>query len=231
MKILRIGLIGLVLPLVYACSHPLEIVGEGDVSSNYGRSCTLEDSLTVPVPDNCAKNYVVYNYFDTYTAVPRTGWQFDHWGNYCADAVDNTCTFSFSAEQVRGAWGQTVPPLVAVFNPVSSVCPCIREYPGGESALIADMAIFRAETTIDVTDAQCTSMSNGTHSSSTDEDYYYVLVNPYSNYICIIQHRQLPPSISEDIIHGDLQEIEYAACQGSLEQVKTIDPNGICGDP
>lgn len=107
--------------LIYGCSHPIEIIGEGDVSSNYGRSCTLEDSLTDPVPDNCAKNYVAYDYFDTYTATPRTGWQFDHWNNYCTDAADNTCTFNFSASQVRGAWFQRAPPLVAVFMPDGAI--------------------------------------------------------------------------------------------------------------
>jgi hypothetical protein len=117
MKTIRIGIFCALLLFIYACSHPIEIEGEGDVSSNYGRSCILEDSLTVPVPDNCAKNYVVNDYFDTYTAVPRAGWQFDHCENYCADAVDNTCTFNFSTDQVRGAWFHTMPPLVAVFTP------------------------------------------------------------------------------------------------------------------
>lgn len=117
MKLIKIGIICALLLLTHACSHPIEIQGEGDVSSNFGRSCTLEDSLTVPVPDNCAKNVVVEDYFDTYTATPRAGWQFDHWKNYCTDAEDNTCTFNLTAEQVRTAWFKTVPPLVAVFTP------------------------------------------------------------------------------------------------------------------
>lgn len=121
MKTIKIGTLCALLLFIQACSHPIEIEGEGDVSSNFGRSCTLEDSLTEPVPDNCAKNLVVYDYFDTYTAVPRAGWQFDHWGNYCAGAVDNTCTFNLSAEQVQGAWWQVVPPLVAVFTPDADV--------------------------------------------------------------------------------------------------------------
>jgi pathogenesis-related protein 1 len=116
MKTIKIGIFYALLLFIHACSHPIEIEGEGDVSSNFGRSCTLEDSLTKPVPDNCAKNLVTHDYFDTYTATPRTGWKFDHWGNYCTDAVDNTCTFNITADQVRGAWLQTAPPLVAVFT-------------------------------------------------------------------------------------------------------------------
>jgi pathogenesis-related protein 1 len=115
--------------IVQACSHPIEIEGKGDVSSNYGRSCTLEDSRSVPVPDNCAKNYVVDGYFDTYTATPRAGWQFDHWRNYCADATDNTCTFNVPADKVKAAWGETVPPLVAVFTPIGGV-DCSTLEPG-----------------------------------------------------------------------------------------------------
>jgi hypothetical protein len=129
MKILKIALAIPLLTLIYACSHPIEIVGEGDVSSNYGRSCTLEDSLTVPVPDNCAKNYVVYDYFDTYTATPRAGWQFDRWENYCLTAVDNTCTFNVPAAAVRDFWFKAAPPLVAVFTPLGSV-NCSSIVPG-----------------------------------------------------------------------------------------------------
>lgn len=136
MNTIKIGIFCALLLIIQACSHPIEIVGEGDVSSNYGRSCTLEDTLTVPVPDNCAKNYVVYDYFDTYTATPRAGWQFDHWGNYCTDGTDNTCTFNFSADQVRGAWFQTMLPLVAVFTPIGGV-DCSTIAPG--SSFIDEM--------------------------------------------------------------------------------------------
>lgn len=129
MKAIKVGLFCALIQFIYACSHPIEIVGEGDVYSNYGRSCTLEDSLTVPVPDNCAKNYVVTDYFDTYTAVPRTGWKFDHWDSFCANAVGNTCTFAFTAAQVREAWFMTAPPLIAVFTPDGGI-DCATIVPG-----------------------------------------------------------------------------------------------------
>ncbi len=133
MKTIKIGIFCSLLLLIHACSHPIEIEGEGDVSSNFGRSCTLEDSLTVPVPDNCALNLVVNDYFDTYTATPRTGWQFTRWENYCTDAVDNTCTFNFTADQVRPAWFKTLPPLVAVFTLEGDV-DCSNILPGSNFA-------------------------------------------------------------------------------------------------
>ncbi|CAA0081173.1 Uncharacterised protein [Halioglobus japonicus] len=129
MKTLKTGILCALMLLICACSHPIEIEGEGDVSSNFGRSCTLEDTLTDPVPDNCAKNYVVNAYSDTYTATPRTGWKFDHWRNYCTTAIDNTCTFTLTAAQVQSAWFQTVPPLVAVFTPEGGV-DCSSIVPG-----------------------------------------------------------------------------------------------------
>lgn len=131
MKANNVVIVCALLMFLNACSHPIEIEGEGDVSSNYGRSCTLEDSRSVPVPANCATNLVVYDYHDTYTATPRAGWQFDRWRNYCADAADNTCTFNFSAEQVRGFWLETVPPLVAVFTPIGGV-DCSSIVPGSD---------------------------------------------------------------------------------------------------
>ena len=41
--------------LTYACSHPIEIVGEGDVWSDGGRTCTLEDYQEER--GNCSINY------------------------------------------------------------------------------------------------------------------------------------------------------------------------------
>ncbi|MEM8563824.1 MAG: hypothetical protein AAGF57_16420, partial [Pseudomonadota bacterium] len=114
------GLLLALISLLGACSHPIQIEGDGDVVSNHGRSCTLEESRLEPVPDNCAKNLVMDDYFDTYVATPRAGWKFDHWRNYCNDAADNTCTFNIPAEMVRYGLFQTAPPLVAVFTPIDA---------------------------------------------------------------------------------------------------------------
>ena len=103
--------------LTYACSHPIEIVGEGDVWSTGGRTCTLEDYQDGL--SNCSENYVIGAYQETYYAEPRENWVFDHWGNYCVDATDNSCSFDISANAVKNFWGQTMPALQAVFIPDS----------------------------------------------------------------------------------------------------------------
>jgi hypothetical protein len=115
MKTLKILSIGITLLFIQACSHPIEIVGQGDVTSTGTRGCTFEESIAETVPEKCAKNYVVGAYQETYTATPRVGWQFDHWGNYCSGATNNECSFNIPKATVEQFWGQTIPPLQAVF--------------------------------------------------------------------------------------------------------------------
>jgi lysophospholipase L1-like esterase len=93
--------------LATACSHPLEIVGEGDiVSLSKGNSCSLEDQP-------CA-NYVAGDYQVTYTAIPRPGWSFVKWEN-CGGQYPN-CTFDVSGDTVNAHWGdESIPSLIAVF--------------------------------------------------------------------------------------------------------------------
>jgi hypothetical protein len=109
----------ILLALIAACSHPVEIAGEGDVMTESARGCTWEESTAIPVSDKCAKNYVVGAYVEKYTAEPRNGWRFDSWVN-CAFtgisiAAGNTCTFNVPAATVIKFWGKTLPPLRAVF--------------------------------------------------------------------------------------------------------------------
>lgn len=114
----------LLVPLstLYACSHPIEIVGEGDVLSATGtRSCYLEEFQAGE--ENCTKNIVQGAYNETYYAVPRDGWQFDHWVNYCTDAINNECAFNIPADAVQKNWGTTVPSLVAVFAKIPAAPP------------------------------------------------------------------------------------------------------------
>lgn len=102
------------LAVITACSHPLEIVGEGDIMSASGdRTCLLEELQGEQ--ENCTKNYVTDRYQETYFAEPRGGWDFDHWENYCTKNAGNECSFNISAANVRSFWGKTVPPLRAVF--------------------------------------------------------------------------------------------------------------------
>lgn len=118
----------LVLSFITACSHPLEIVGEGDIMSASGdRDCLLEDS--VAAQPNCTENTVAGSYTETYFAVPRAGWEFDSWVNYCTDTLTNECRFSATAGQVFQFWGVTVPPLRAVFTPDGGI-ECSSVVPG-----------------------------------------------------------------------------------------------------
>lgn len=120
-------------PLAFAfvftgCSHPLEIVGEGDILSATGnRDCLLENALAGE--GNCTDNLVIGAYDETYFAVPRAGWEFSSWENYCTDATNNECRFTATAGQVFQAWGQVVPPLRAVFTQNSGV-NCSSVVPG-----------------------------------------------------------------------------------------------------
>ena len=103
------------LSLIYGCSHPIEIVGEGDVLSATGmRDCYYEYYLAGA--ESCSKNLVVHEYYETYYAEPKEGWKFEEWLNYkhCAD-TGNECTFNIPAAAVKIGWWQTMPPLVAVF--------------------------------------------------------------------------------------------------------------------
>ena len=101
---------------VLGCSHPMEIIGEGDIVSGSGdRDCLLEDARAGH-PD-CTDNYVIGAYQETYYAQPRPGWAFWHWRNYCTAAAGNECAFNFSGNAVQSAWGAVVPPLQAVFAP------------------------------------------------------------------------------------------------------------------
>jgi hypothetical protein len=115
MNTLKTAVIAILFGLVYGCSHPIEIVGEGDVLSASGtRNCYYEDFLACA--ENCSKNLVVHEYVETYYAVPRAGWEFDKWLNYCTNSNSDECAFNIPANVVKNSWGATVPPLVAVFT-------------------------------------------------------------------------------------------------------------------
>lgn len=110
------------------CSHPLEIAGEGDILSASGdRDCLLEEFAAAQ--PKCTENTVTGAYAETYYAVPRAGWEFDSWENYCLTATTNECSFSATAGQVFQFWGVAVPPLKAVFTPEAGV-DCANIVPG-----------------------------------------------------------------------------------------------------
>ncbi len=118
----------LTLAFLGACSHPLEIVGEGDILSASGeRDCLLEEYQAGA--DNCKKNYVSEQYQETYYAQPRPGWRFDHWKNYCKNSDVNECSFKTPADIVAEHHGKTMAPLRAVFvEEEAPVANCDRSF-------------------------------------------------------------------------------------------------------
>lgn len=113
---MRIFGLGIALLLLQACSHPLEIDGGGDIISDSGqRDCRLESFLEEW--PQCSDNLVIGAYFETYTAVPRTGWEFVRWEGCLSNTPE--CSFGVTAEDVSQYWFRTMPPLRAVFAPIS----------------------------------------------------------------------------------------------------------------
>jgi arylsulfatase A-like enzyme len=105
--------------LISACSHPIEIVGQGDVVSASGtRNCSLEDFQAGAT--NCSDNLVLGGYVETYSGEPRAGWQFRRWASYCGGALNNECGFNVPASVVQNFWGQQALPLKAVFRSTSN---------------------------------------------------------------------------------------------------------------
>ena len=99
MRFLPIFLLAWVLA---GCDHPLHIVGEGDILSASGdRDCLLEESEAAA--SNCANNTITGDYQETYFGVPRSGWKFHRWANYCADADYGGCSFDVPASYVHAA--------------------------------------------------------------------------------------------------------------------------------
>lgn len=115
------------------CEHPIEIVGEGDVLSASGdRHCSLEQYEAAS--KQCTENLVIGHYAETYFAMPRSGWQFNGWGNYC-DGLNAgpECHFNIPAHLVDVYWGYSFPPLTAFFR---------REPPSGFNALFMGHSFF-----------------------------------------------------------------------------------------
>ncbi len=127
------------LSTLYACSHPLEIIGEGDILSSTGtRNCYLEDFQAGK--DSCAVNLVVRDYQETYYAMPRDGWVFASWKNYCTDgSTADQCSFNVDADVVRQFWGGAARPLVAVFEKSTPIDPVVFN-DGGSHVIDSDIS-------------------------------------------------------------------------------------------
>lgn len=106
--------------LLQACSHPLEIIGEGDIVdlNGSGHGCTLEQFQSRD--EACTENMVVYEYNVNYQAVPRPGWQFVRWDGPCSgNSIAPNCSWNVSAEEVKKYWTKVMPATVAVFSPIT----------------------------------------------------------------------------------------------------------------
>jgi len=117
---IQISLSALASFVLAACSHPLVPVGNGDIiSASASRNCLLED-YQAEMP-NCDENLITGDYNETYYAIPRAGWQFERWENYCTDTDLNECSFSLPASLVDQFVGGTAAPLRAIFSPLDLI--------------------------------------------------------------------------------------------------------------
>ena len=109
----RLALI-LTLALLGACTHPIEIVGEGDILSASGEhDCLMEQQPCEAV--------AVTAYVETYTAVPRPGSEFVGWEGCTSNT--NACSFDVSESVVIDNWFKTAPALIAKFSRDCSDAP------------------------------------------------------------------------------------------------------------
>lgn len=107
---------------IQACSHPLEIVGEGDIVdlNASSRGCTLEQFNAQD--DACVKNVVLGDYSVNYSAVARAGSEFVRWEGPCGGVSSYPdCAHEVSAAVVQQFYFRTVPATTAVFCPTDSI--------------------------------------------------------------------------------------------------------------
>ena len=97
------------------CTHPIDIVGEGDIRSSSGdNDCLLEESPCEVV--------AVGAYAEDYRPEPRSGYAFVGWDN-CLSEQGEQCVFDIDADTVFDNWGKTMPALVARFAPMCETAP------------------------------------------------------------------------------------------------------------
>ncbi len=120
--------------LLGACRHPLTILGEGDITSASGdRDCLLEQYQAADPA--CTDNSVRDDYVETYFAVPRPGWHFAAWGNYCPGVQPaDQCRFEIDGESAAQWDLDSAPPLQAYFR---------RDVSSSHSAVLMGHSFFR----------------------------------------------------------------------------------------
>lgn len=93
----------------YACTHPIEVTGQGSISDS--RSNFECSHLDTPCEVTVGGPYVA-----DYRAIPYRGWQFDNWQSCLTFNAPNRCVYNINAQTVRDNWFKTMPPLVANFS-------------------------------------------------------------------------------------------------------------------
>lgn len=111
-KLIQLGSLSCLISMLLACSHPLEVVGEGTIFSESGtRRCSTETSP--------CENIVANDYLETYTARPSKSNQFAGWSNYC-QVFSKQCSFNIPSSVVHDNWGKEFLPLIAKFEPLGT---------------------------------------------------------------------------------------------------------------
>lgn len=119
-KILTTLWLILTVAVLSSCRHPLEIMGQGSITTLSGaRGCTFDQfNAGDPV---CTDNEVIgQSYDETYVATPEpgSGMIFKGWRTYCPyNNLSNECRFTASAAQVANNAGKKWWPLIAEFIP------------------------------------------------------------------------------------------------------------------
>jgi hypothetical protein len=121
----------LLVAVLAACKHPLEIVGEGDIVdlNGSGRGCNLEQFQAADPA--CTDNEVLGDYDVNLAAIPRPGWRFVRWDGACGPhSVAPNCAVTTAAAWV--AWWDNIlpdtpaPASVAVFERTDDLAELVR---------------------------------------------------------------------------------------------------------
>ena len=111
-------LIAAAIAAVTGCTGEIQIQGEGDVLSDDGLNCYLENN------GGCVET-VTTGFTKTLTAVPRRGSRFVGW-DYCQSSTGNICNIDVDTETVQLGFNRDLPPIVAKFEKLP---PLVDQYP------------------------------------------------------------------------------------------------------
>jgi hypothetical protein len=181
----RIALV-LLITLLAACKHPLEIEGAGDIveRNNGVRGCALEEFQAGF--GRCTNNEIFQDETALYQALSRPGWSFSHWDGACAkDSPAPDCKLEYSADWAQ-LWDDNYPDLAG--PPLTAVFIEDSDSPGGTNYIASSFGI--------------TDIGDGTYSAlldalfSTDNSYRYTALqaSTRSSFDRSLSYYQLQPS-------------------------------------